>query len=99
MRNRILLLILSTALAASVQAQQPLDAMIDRDIASLVSTYKSLHASPELSHREEKTSIFFASQLRTLGYRVTERIGKYERPEWTGYGVVAVMKNGDGPTV
>ena len=73
--------------------------MIDRDIASLVATYKELHAAPELSHHEEKTSAFFAGQLRAMGYTVTERIGKYEKPEWTGYGVVAVMKNGAGPTL
>jgi hippurate hydrolase len=95
----ILLLILLTATAAGVNAQQSLDAMIDRDLASLVATYKSLHAAPELSHHEEKTSAFFASQLRSLGYTVTERIGKYEHPEWSGYGVAAVMKNGAGPTV
>ncbi|HEY3026624.1 MAG TPA: amidohydrolase [Pyrinomonadaceae bacterium] len=99
MRMGILLLILLTATAAGVNAQQSLDAMIDRDLASLVATYKSLHAAPELSHHEEKTSAFFASQLRSLGYTVTERIGKYEHPEWSGYGVAAVMKNGAGPTV
>ena len=65
----------------------------------LLSTYKMLHAAPELSHHEEKTSAFFAGELRKFGYSVTERIGKYERPEWTGYGVVAVLKNGAGPTV
>src|SRR6266513_2474145 len=80
-------------------AQQSLDAMIDNDIASLVATYKTLHAAPELSHHEEKTSSFFANHLRALGYTVTERVGKYENPEWTSYGVVAVMKNGAGPTV
>ena len=64
-----------------------------------MATYKSLHAAPELSHHEEKTAAFFATQLRALGYTVTEHIGKYERAEWTGYGVVAVMKNGAGPTV
>jgi len=79
--------------------QQSLDALIGREINSLVETYKLLHAAPELSHREEKTSIFFAGQLRALGYTVTERLGKFDRPEWLGYGVVAVMKNGDGPTV
>jgi hippurate hydrolase len=79
--------------------QQSLDAMIDSDLASLVATYKTLHAAPELSHHEEKTSSFFAGQLRSLGYTVTERVGKYENPEWTNYGVVAVMKNGVGPTV
>ncbi len=102
MRNRICLLVfLFTFIATTVgaQAQQSLDAMIDRDLASLVATYKTLHAAPELSHHEEKTAAFFANQLRAMGYTVTERIGKYENPEWTGYGVVAVMKNGAGPTV
>lgn len=87
-------------LTTTVTAQQPsLDALIDRDIASLISTYKTLHAAPELSHYEAKTSAFLAAQLRSFGYDVTERVGKYDRPEWTSYGVVAVMKNGAGPTV
>lgn len=93
------LILLCGIFVASSHAQQSLDAMIDRDIASLVATYKSLHAAPELSHHEEKTAAFFATQLRALGYTVTERVGKYENSEWTGYGVVAVMKNGVGPTV
>lgn len=88
-----------TVFAGTAVAQQSLDAMIDRDIGSLVETYKTLHAAPELSHREEKTSSLLATQLRALGYTVTERVGKFSRPEWVGYGVVAVMKNGDGPTV
>ena len=58
-----------------------------------------LHAAPELSHHEEKTSAYLAGQLRALGYTVTEHVGKYDRPDWSGYGVVAVMKNGEGPTV
>jgi len=84
---------------AGVHAQQSLDALIDRDLPSLVTTYQALHAAPELSHYEEKTASFFASQLRALGYTVTERVGKYEAPRWTGYGVVAVLQNGAGPTV
>src|SRR6266550_2837822 len=101
MRNRIcLVVVLFTSLGGtSISAQQSLDVLIDRNIASLVTTYKELHAAPELSHHEEKTAAFFATQLRALGYTVTERIGKYEKPEWTGYGVVAVMKNGAGPTL
>src|SRR5256714_3590761 len=58
-----------------------------------------LHAAPELSHYEVKTSAFLAQQLRALGYEVTENVGKYDRPEWKGHGVIAVMKNGSGPTV
>src|SRR6266436_1751474 len=85
--------------ATPAMAQQSIDAMIDREIAQLVSTYKMLHAAPELSHHEEKTSTFFAAQLRALGFTVTERVGKYERADLVGYGVVAVLKNGAGPTV
>jgi hippurate hydrolase len=101
MNNKTWLLIVFSLLVmpANGQAQQSLDALIDTDLASLIATYKTLHAAPELSHHEEKTSSFFAGQLRTLGYDVTERVGKYENPEWTNYGVVAVMKNGAGPTV
>ena len=83
----------------STVAQQSLDNLIDRDIAALVVTYKALHAAPELSHYEEKTSAFVAKELRVLGYTVIDRLGKYGRPEWKGYGVVGVMKNGAGPTV
>jgi hippurate hydrolase len=91
------LLVISTA--ASALAQQSLDAMIDRETAQLVTTYKMLHAAPELSHYEVKTSAFVAAQLRSFGYTVTENVGKYDNPLWQGHGVVAVMKNGDGPTV
>ena len=92
-------LLLSLSLAAPAFAQQSLDAMIDGEIAQLVSTYKMLHAAPELSHYEVKTSAFFAAQLRALGYEVTENVGKFSQPNWKGHGVVAVMKNGGGPTV
>ena len=95
----LIALLLTISCATTASAQPSLDSLLDREIASLVSTYKMLHAAPELSHHEVKTSAFLAAQLRSLGFLVTERVGKYDRPEWTGYGVVAVMKNGDGPTV
>ena len=88
-----------TALAASGAAQAPIPALTDAQAASLVATYKSLHAAPELSHYEQKTSAFLANELRTAGFTVTERVGKYDQAEYTSYGVVAVMKNGAGPTV
>lgn len=81
------------------RAQQTVDSLLDSQIAGLVTTYKALHAAPELSHYEQKTSAFLAKELRALGYTVTEGMGKYSRPEWKGYGVVGVMKNGTGPTV
>ncbi|HEU4870303.1 MAG TPA: amidohydrolase [Pyrinomonadaceae bacterium] len=89
-----------SVLFINVTAQQlSLDAMIDRDIASWLTTYRNLHTAPELSHREEKTSAFVAGELRKLGFTVTEHIGKFQNAQWNGYGLVAVMKNGPGPTV
>lgn len=53
--------------------------------------YIELHQSPELSLHEEKTAAIMASRLRDAGFEVTERIG--------GFGVVGLLRNGDGPTV
>ena len=91
--------LLACLFAVGAGAQESLDALIDGEIGSLVATYKMLHAAPELSLHEQKTSAFFAAQLRGMGYAVTERVGKFDRPGQVGYGVVAVMNNGGGPTV
>ena len=100
MQKPILVLAVLVCAALSANAQQvSLDAMIDRDIASMLTTYKALHAAPELSHREEKTASFVAGELRKLGFTVTERIGKFQNAQWNGYGLVGVLKNGPGPTV
>jgi len=106
LRARIVVLTLvACGLAPSLlPAQQTglgnhVDGLVNRQIDSLVATYKNLHSNPELSGHEEKTSAFVANQLQSLGYSVTERVGKYSRPEWVGYGVVGVLKNGSGPTV
>ncbi len=87
------------ALATSAVAQQSIDGLIEQEMSSLVTAYKMLHAAPELSGREEKTAAFVAKELRSLGYAVTEGVGKYATHPWKGHGVVAVMKNGEGPTI
>ena len=100
MRRGFLVPIILAAFVFNVSGQQlSLDAMIDRDLASWLSTYKNLHQAPELSHREEKTAAFIAGELRKLGFTVTERIGKYQNAQWVGHGLVGVLKNGPGPTV
>jgi len=90
---------LVVVLGTPALAQQTLDAMIDREIPNLVAPYNMMHGSPELSHYEVRTSAYFAERLRTLGYTVTENVGKFDRSEWKGHGVVAVLTNGPGPTV
>ncbi|HKP39253.1 MAG TPA: amidohydrolase [Pyrinomonadaceae bacterium] len=99
MKKLLLLAVLTGGLSVSASAQQSLDTLVERELPQLVNTYKMLHAAPELSHFEVKTSAFVAEQLRSLGYTVTERVGKYDRPQFTSYGLVAIMKNGPGPTV
>jgi len=96
----ILAAVLWSALSqAPATTPQPPDLTVERDLPSLLETYKMLHAAPELSHHEAKTSAFVARELRSLGYAVSEGVGKYARPDWKGYGVVGVLKNGAGPTV
>ena len=67
-------------------------------VPNLLDTYKDLHSHPELSHHEERTSALLATALRASGYTVTEHVGKY--PDGTqAFGVVAILKNGPGPTL
>ncbi|MEK6373586.1 MAG: amidohydrolase [Acidobacteriota bacterium] len=98
--KRIAAVLLSLAAAASAQTpSQAIDQLIDRDLPSLVATYKQLHAAPELSMQEKKTSEFVAARLRELGYEVTYPFGNYSDQQYSCYGIVAVMKNGAGPMV
>jgi hippurate hydrolase len=96
--------ILRAFLAATLVAATPslraqnadLSQSAQRQLPTLTETYKHLHRNPELSHHEEKTSAFIASELRRLGYTVTERVGKY--PDGSqAFGIVAVLQNGVGP--
>jgi hippurate hydrolase len=94
--KRIAILLL---LIASSAAAQNLDQMIDREIPSLLTTYKQLHAAPELSMQEKNSSALVASRLKELGYEVTYPVGQYTETGATCYGVVAIMRNGNGPTL
>ena len=77
---------------------QSLDTTVNAELPGLVDTYKDLHEHPELSHFEARTSGILAKALRDAGYTVTERVGKY--PDGAqAYGVVALLKNGPGPTL
>lgn len=78
-------------------SQINLDDAINKELGSLVATYTTMHSAPELSGHEEKTSAFIAAQLTGLGYEVTENVGKFENRNWKGYGVIGMLKNGDGP--
>lgn len=75
---------------------QELNALVSEELPGLVATYKDIHAHPELSHQEARTSSLLAEALRRDGYAVTEHVGKYKNGN-QAFGVVGVLKNGDGP--
>ncbi len=97
MSTRPLLPLLCTALAcaaplgAAPAVPAPVEARIADDYPSLQAFYVDLHLHPELSLQEERTSAKVAGELRAAGFEVTERFG--------GTGVVAVLRNGPGPTL
>lgn len=59
--------------------------------ANLADLFTHFHENPELSLYETKTAARLAKELRAAGFEVTEGVG--------GTGIVAMMKNGDGPLV
>lgn len=64
---------------------------VSRDMPGLMAIYRDLHANPELSFQEVRSAKVMAEAARKAGFTVTEKVGRT--------GVVAVMKNGEGPTV
>ena len=83
----IFALVSGIALGQTSNASRDVDAVLPRAKA----LYLDIHQHPELSGHENQTAQKIAEQLRTLGYDVTEHVG--------GTGVVALMKNGPGPTI
>ncbi|MEZ6137520.1 MAG: amidohydrolase [Pirellulaceae bacterium] len=65
--------------------------LIAAHLEDLVKVYVHLHQHPEVSFQEERTAAFVADEWRTAGYDVTTNVG--------GHGVVALLKNGAGPTL
>src|ERR1700730_8192635 len=80
-------------------AQQTPQSIADAELPSLLTIYKDLHTHPELSTHEERSAAIVAKELKAAGCEVTERVGKYDKEGLTCFGVIGVMKNGDGPTV
>jgi amidohydrolase len=93
------ILSLSILCAGPVLAQPTPQSLADAELPSLLTIYKDIHSHPELSGHEERTSAMVAKELKAAGCEVTDHLGKYDRPEFKGYGVVGLMKNGAGPTV
>jgi len=69
----------------------PTPAEVDAVFPDIDALYIDLHRTPELAFQEVQTAAKLAARLKALGFEVTPGVGKT--------GLVAVLRNGTGPTV
>ena len=86
--SKLSILALFTAFA---WAQAPSSKEVESVYPGAHAFYLDLHQNPELSNQETQTAAKLAARLRSARYDVTEHVG--------GTGVVAILKNGPGPTI
>ncbi len=87
----LLFLLPITAPMAQPFSKEALQTSVTDALPQLEKKYLYFHQNPELSQQEKQSSKIIADTLLTLGFDVTQNIG--------GYGVVALYKNGIGPTI
>jgi amidohydrolase len=83
--------LIASACAQGTSSQGPTSKEVEAVYPDAQALYVDLHQNPELSSHETQTGAKLAGRLRGLGYEVTEHVG--------GTGVVAILRNGAGPTV
>lgn len=71
--------------------KQSIETSFESEYPKLDALYKDIHAHPEIAFQEEKTAAKLAAEMRAIGFEVTEKVGRT--------GLVALYKNGDGPTI
>lgn len=110
MKKFAAVLLASAALCAPAFASD-LEAEVAADYDYVLDLYKHFHANPELSFKESESAARMIAELEPLGFEITSGLGdkwsknivKMETGEVLegvgGYGVVAVMENGDGPVL
>jgi hippurate hydrolase len=81
--------LLALTLSAAARAAAP--SQVDAIYPDIEKLYIDLHQHPELGFHEQRTAAELAARVKALGYEVTTGVG--------GTGIVAILKNGPGPTV
>lgn len=79
------------ALTSSPAFSGTVSERIADDLPGLMAVYRDFHANPELSFQEFRSARIMADAARRAGFDVTEKVGQT--------GIVAVLRNGPGPTV
>jgi hippurate hydrolase len=76
---------------ANAALPEPITEQINAMYPAVETLYIDLHKNPELAFNEHQTAKKLAERVKALGYEVTTGVG--------GTGVVAILRNGAGPTV
>lgn len=77
--------------SAVTQLRDRIDGGIDEVYAAIQGLYRDIHQHPELPFQEFNTSRKLAEALESHGFEVTGGVGRT--------GVVAMLRNGEGPTL
>ncbi len=80
----------TTSLTTTACADEP-QVWVKENLAELIDIYRHFHAHPELSFKEKETAIRLGKEWESIGAKVTLNVG--------GFGVVGILKNGEGPTL
>ena len=87
----IILLVPFILISSFISKNNNFENFIESEIPYLRELYIDIHKNPEISLMEKETSIKLANELRKVGFEVEENFG--------GYGIVGILKNGEGPTI
>ena len=77
--------------STAVPAERPAVPEVTALEPELEALYRNLHEHPELAFHEERTAETLARRVKELGFEVTTGVG--------GTGLVAILRNGPGPSV
>jgi hippurate hydrolase len=83
--------LLAVIACATATARAAVPAQVDAIYPDVEKLYIDLHQHPELGFHEQRTAAELAARVKALGFEVTTGVG--------GTGIVAILKNGPGPTV
>ncbi|HEY4987238.1 MAG TPA: amidohydrolase [Bradyrhizobium sp.] len=75
----------------AVKLKAAIESSLETEYPKLDALYKDIHAHPEIAFQEVKTAAKLAAEMRAIGFDVTEGVGKT--------GLVAIYRNGEGPTI
>ncbi len=87
----IILIVPFILISSFISKNNNFENFIESEIPYLRELYIDIHKNPEISLMEKETSIKLANELRKVGFEVEENFG--------GYGIVGILKNGEGPTI